>query len=149
MKLSREHTDNGEDRAINLQVRLREVLWRPEVLPPVSVADQNGGAGPFFRIARAKITTDDRLNAEDLEKVGGDVCDRRARGLRSARNGRDVVVVFSNRAKAVVLIAKVVEVRVRKARPTALRANLEDRHDPACMGVRQRSEERRVGKECR
>ena len=48
----REHADHGEDRAVDLQVRLREIPRRSEMLPPVSVADENGGAGPFLRVAR-------------------------------------------------------------------------------------------------
>lgn len=44
----REHADNGEDRAIDLQVRLGEVPRRSEILPPISTADKNGGPAPFF-----------------------------------------------------------------------------------------------------
>ena len=143
-KSGREHADNGVDRAINLQVRLREVLRRSEILPPVSIADKNGGASPFFRVAGAEIPPEDRLNTEDLEKVGRDACNRRARRLRSSRNGRDVVIVLRNRLEAAALIAKVVEVRVRKARRPALRGDLEDGHDPVRIGVRQRPQQHAV-----
>ena len=34
-KSGREHADDGEDRAVNLQVRLREIPRRSEMLPPV------------------------------------------------------------------------------------------------------------------
>jgi len=59
-KSGREHADNGEDRAINLQVRLREISRRSELLLPVSIADKNGGAGPFFRVAGVEIPPKDR-----------------------------------------------------------------------------------------
>src|SRR5207302_1475566 len=66
-KSRRKHADNGEDGATNLQVRLRQILRRSEMLPPVSIADKNGRASPFFRIASAEIPSDHRLNTEDLE----------------------------------------------------------------------------------
>src|ERR1700722_13504535 len=105
------------------------------MLPPVTIADKNGRASSFFRVAGAEIPPEDRLNSEHLEKVRGDPCDRCARRLRSTRNGCDVVIVFCNRLKAPVLIAKVVEVRVRKAIWPALRGDFEDRHDPVRVGV--------------
>ena len=113
-KSVREHADNGVHRAINLQMQLREVQRRSELLPPVSIADQNGGAGPFFRVGGGEIVPEDRLNTEDLEKVGGDGRDHRAGRLRSSRNGHDVGIVLCDRLEAAVLIAKVVEVRVGK-----------------------------------
>ena len=143
-KTGREHADDGEDGAINLQVRLREIPRRSEILPPVSVADKNGGAGPFFRVAGAEIPSEDRLNTENLEKVGRDTCNCCARRLRCSRNGRDVVIVLRNRLEAAALIAKVVEVRVRNARRPALRGDLEDGHDPVRSGVRQRPQQHAV-----
>ncbi len=121
-KSSGEHTDNGVDCAINLQVdcainlqvRLREVSRRSELLPPISIADKNGGAGSFFRVAGGEISPEDRLNAEDPEKVGGNAGDRRTGRLRSSRNGHDVGIVLRDRLEAAVLIAKVVEVGVGK-----------------------------------
>ncbi len=77
-KCGREHAYNGENRAINLQVRLGEVRRRSELLPPISIADKNGGASPFFRVAGGEIPPEDRLNTENLEKVGGDARDHRA-----------------------------------------------------------------------
>src|SRR6202050_2879561 len=46
-KSGREHTDNRVNRAVNLQVRQREILRRPEIPPPISVADKNSGASPL------------------------------------------------------------------------------------------------------
>ena len=143
-KSGREHADNGEYRAINLQVRLREVPRRSEILPPVSVADKNGGAGSFFRVVGAEIPPEDRLNTEDLQKVRRDGCNRRARGLRTSRNGRDVVAVLRNRLEAAALIAKIIEVRVCNARRPALRGDLEDGHDPVRIRVRQRPQQHAV-----
>jgi hypothetical protein len=92
------------------------------MLAPISIADKNRGPGPFFRVAHAEIPPEDRLNSEDLEKVGGDVRDRRAGGLRSTRNGRGVITVLRDRLKAAVLIAKIVEVgsATRDQRPFEL-----------------------------
>src|SRR5437867_5522242 len=96
-KSGREHADNGEDRTVDLQVRLREVRRRSEILPPVSIADKNDRRCSFLRVTGAQIPSEDRLNSEDLEKVGGDARDRRARRLRSTRNRRGVVMVLCNR----------------------------------------------------
>src|SRR6267143_971932 len=137
MKSGRKNSDNGETRAINLQVRLREVPLRSEMLPPVFMADKKSGVGTFSRVVGAEVPPEDRLNAEDLEKVGRDVCNRRARRRRGSGNGRESVVVLRNRPEAAALIAKVVEVRVRKSRWPALRSDLEDGHDPVRIGVRQ------------
>ena len=82
-KSGREHADNGEDAAVNLQVGLREIPRRSEMLPPVAIADENGGAGAFFRVAGAEIPAEDRLNPEDLEKARRNSGNRRARRLRS------------------------------------------------------------------
>ena len=102
------------------------------------------GPAPFFASLGAEIPPEDRLDAEDLEKVGRDVRDRRARRLRRPRNGRDVVAVLRDRLEAAALIAKVVEVRVREARRPALRGDLEDGHDPVRIGVRQRPQQHAV-----
>src|SRR5712671_1082767 len=111
----REHADNGIDRATNLQVRLREVWRRSEVLPPVSIAGKNDQRGPFLRVAGAEIPPEDRLNSEDLEKVGRDTGGRHTRRLRSSRNGYvAAVLVLRNGLEAAALIAKIVEVGVRK-----------------------------------
>ncbi len=80
-KTGREYSDNGADRAINLQVRLREVRRRPEVLFPVSIAGKNGAASAFFRVVGGEVPSEDRLNTENFEKVGRDVCNHRARRL--------------------------------------------------------------------
>src|SRR5258708_39033457 len=90
------------------------------------LTDKNSGVGPFFRVAGGEIPPEDRLNTENLEEVGGDARDRRARRLRGTGNGYDVIIVFRNRLEAAVLIAKVVEVWVRKMCPPAFRADLED-----------------------
>src|SRR5882762_2700139 len=103
----REHADNGIGRATNLQVRLREVRRRSEVLPPVSITGKNDRRGPFLRVAGAEIPPENRLNSEDLEKVGGDAGDRSTSRPRSTRNGCDQVMVFRNRQKAAILIAKI------------------------------------------
>src|SRR5229473_6964033 len=143
-KCGGEHTDNGVDRAINLQVCLREIPRRSELLPPISIADKNSRVGPFFRVAGGEIPPEDRLNTENLEKVGGHARDRRARRLRGTGNGHDVIIVFCNGLEAAVLVAKVVEVRIRKMCPPSLRANLEDGHDPARIGVRQRPQQNAI-----
>ena len=49
------------------------------------MADKHGGR-PLSYVAGAEIPAEDRLNTEDLEEIGRDVCDRRARRLRRARN---------------------------------------------------------------
>ena len=107
------------------------------MLPPVSIADKSSGARPYFRLAGVEIPPENRLNTEDRQKVGRDASNPRARGLRSSRNGRDVVVVFSDRLEAAALVSKIVEVRIRHARRPAFRGDLEDSHDPVRIGVRQ------------
>src|SRR5713226_5108892 len=107
----------------------RKVRGRSEVLPPVAVADQAGPSGAFFRVAGAEIPPEDRLNSEDLEKVGRDVRDCHSRRLRTTRNGPGAVIVLRDRLEAAVLIAKIVEVGVRKMCPPTLGVDLKDGHD--------------------
>src|SRR5579864_130220 len=80
-KSGRKHTNYGENPALNLQVRMREVRCRSELLPPVSIADKSRGAGPFLRVLGAEISPENRLNIKDPEKTGRDMRDRRARRL--------------------------------------------------------------------
>src|SRR5579864_7983146 len=68
-KSVREHADNGVGRAVNLEVRLRQVLRRPESLLPVSITGENGGSSAFSCIAASKVPAKNRLNTENLEKV--------------------------------------------------------------------------------
>ena len=114
-KSGREHADHGVDGAVDLEIRLREVRRRAEMLLPVPEAHENGGCGPLRPVLGAEIPPEDRLDAEDLEKAGRDARHRRSRRLRTSRNGRHVVRVLRHRLEAAVLIAKVVEVRVRQA----------------------------------
>lgn len=83
LKPVREHANHGEDRVINFQARPRKVLRRSEILLPISITDQSDWSGAFPRVRGAEIAPDDRLNPEDLEKVGGDTCNHRAGRLRS------------------------------------------------------------------
>src|SRR5260370_31296117 len=82
-KFRRKHADNRVHCTINLQARLREVPRRSEILSPVSIADKNGGAGPFFRVAGGEIPPQDRLNLGDPWKLGRDPWRHRARPVRS------------------------------------------------------------------
>ena len=134
----RKHADDGVHLAVDLQVRLREVALRPEVLPPVPLADEDGGRGSLLVVGRAEVPPEQRPDAEDPEEAGRHVRHVRARGLEGARNRHEVVVVPGHRLETAVLIPEVVEVRVRQARGPALRGDLEDGHDPARVGVRQR-----------
>jgi hypothetical protein len=143
-KTGGEHADHGEDLAANPQVRLRQIRRRPEILTPVTLADQGGGSGPCFRVAGAEAPSEDRRRAEDLEKIRRNHTDHRARRLRRARNGHDVGAVFRNCLKAAALVAEIVEVRIRKARRPTLRIDLEDGHDPVRRRVRQRSQQHAV-----
>ena len=108
------------------------------------MAHQDGRAGPFPRVAGLEIATDNRLNAEDLEKVGRDARNLGPRGLRRPRNRRDAVAVLRDRLEAAALVAEIHEVRVREPRPPALRGDLEDGHDPARVGVGQRPQQHAV-----
>ena len=53
-------------------------------------------------------------------------------------------MVLGNRLEAVVLIAKVVEVRVRQARPRALGVDFENGHNPVRLGIRQRPQQHAI-----
>src|SRR4029077_8085287 len=100
LKPGREHADDGVDRATSLQVQLREVLRRSELLLPVAKADQNDASGPFLGISSAEIPPEDGLNTEDFEKIRRDGSNRRARRLRSAGNGHDVILILCNGLEA-------------------------------------------------
>ena len=63
-------------------MRLLEIARRSEMLPPISIADKNGGSCPFFSVAGVEIPPEDRLNGEDLKKVGRDACNNCACRLR-------------------------------------------------------------------
>src|SRR6202050_2261235 len=64
-----EHADNGEEPAIKRQVRRRADPGRPKILPPISIANENGRAGSFFRVAGAKIPSENRLNSQNLQET--------------------------------------------------------------------------------
>ena len=53
-------------------------------------------------------------------------------------------MILCDRLEAAALIAKVVEVWVRNARPCATRVDLEDGHDPVRIGVRKRLQQHAV-----
>ena len=78
----RQHADDGKDRSIDLQVRLRKVLRRSEVLPPVAIADEDGGSRPLLRVAGGEIPPEDRLDVEDLQEAGRHVRHVRPRRLQ-------------------------------------------------------------------
>src|SRR6266851_9213622 len=99
------------------------------MLPPISIADQNATASSLFCIVGAEIPSQDRLNTENLEKIGRDPCNRRACRLRTSRNRRNALIVFRNRLEAETLISRVVEVRISNSRRPALRGDLRDGHD--------------------
>src|SRR6267154_6567302 len=107
------------------------------MLPPISIADQNGTASSLFCIVSAEIPSQQRLNTENLEKIGRDPGNRRARRLRTSRNRRNALIVFRNGLEAATLIAKVVEVRIRNSRRPALRGDLKNSHYPVRVGIRQ------------
>src|SRR5713101_6612753 len=114
------------------------------MLPPISIADQNGTTSSLFCIVSAEIPSQDRLNTENLEKIGRDACNRRARRLRTSRNRRNDLIVFGNRLEAATLIAKVIEVRISNSRRPALRGDLRDGHDPVRIGIRQWTQQHAV-----
>ena len=120
-------------------------------MSPISIADKNDRRSTFSRIAGGEIPPENRLNSEDLEEPGRDDGNRGARRLRGTRNRRHVVMILCNRLKAAVLIAKVVEVRIRNAGPPAIRVDFEDGHDAVRIGVRQRAQQHAVynAEDCR
>ncbi len=150
-KSCREHADNREDRRVNLQVGLREIPRRPQILPPVFMADENCGAGSLSRVADGEIAPEERLNTEHLEKVWRNGRNRSARGLRCSRNGGDAARVLGHCLEAAGLVSKIVEVRIRQTRRPALRSDLEDRHDPVRVTVGQRPQQHAVddAEDCR
>src|SRR5258708_20804637 len=114
------------------------------MLPPISIADQNGTASSLFCVTSAEIPSKDRLNTENLEKIGRDACNRRARRLRTSRNRRNALIVFRNRLEAATLIAKVVHVRIRNSCRPVLGGDLKDGHDPVRIGIWQWSQQHAV-----
>jgi hypothetical protein len=140
----RQHADHREARAVDLQVNLREIARRSEVLTPVSVADEHSGRGALGPVLGHETATDDRPHAEHLEKVGRHPSDDRARRRRCSRYRRDGSAVLRNRLEAAVLVAEVVEVGIRQGRRPALRRDLEDGDDPIGIGVRQRPQQHAV-----
>src|SRR5579864_4287023 len=107
------------------------------MLFPVSITYNDDGGSSFNVVGCCETTTEYGLNTKDFEKVGGDTGDSGTCWLQSAGNRSDVRVVFCNRLKTAVLIAKVVEIRVGYARPATIRVNLENCHDPIRITVRQ------------
>ena len=140
----RENSDDRADRVIDFQVRSGEIRRRSQILFPVSVADQCHWRCALLRIRGHEVAADYRLNAEDLQEFRRDAGNHAAGRLRSTGNGGNIRAVFCDRLEAAVLVAEVIEIRIGQTRPCAASVYLEDGHDAAGIGVRQRPQQHSV-----
>src|SRR5207248_4079460 len=108
------------------------------MLFPISVTDECDWRRTFSPVRSGETTSQNRLNLKNSEKIWRDARHYRARWLSRPGHRRHVFVVLRNRLESVILIAKVIEVRIGKPGPRALRVDLEHSHDPVRIGVWQR-----------
>src|SRR5437660_5394947 len=97
-------------------MRMREILRRSEILPPVTVAHERDRRRSLVVVTGRKIPTDHRLNAEYSEKLRRYGRNYSARGLLRSGNRNSIGRVLCDGLKTMALIAKIVKVRIREAR---------------------------------
>src|SRR5438552_18450414 len=104
---------------------------------PVSIADEHERSRTLIIVGRVQIATNDRLNAESAEELGRDVRDHRARWPRTAGHSRGVGRVLCDRLEAMALVAKIIEIRIRKPAMSAVGLDFEHGHNAVWIGIRQ------------
>src|SRR4029077_17532505 len=86
----REDANHRLDPVVYFQMRLRKILRRSEILPPVTIAHERDRRRSLLVITRRKIAAHDRLHTEYREKLRGHRGYGRARRLRASGDGNRV-----------------------------------------------------------
>src|SRR5579864_2671502 len=147
MKISRKHADNGCRLVVNVE-RLPDDIFTAKVPLPPAIAEHRQSRRGSLVFTGTEVTSRQRMHSNGLEKI---ICRHgRRQQLRRARAAQQdlVLSVTGKPLKNLLLRAPVEIVRIRslKLREYFCRPCVIYFHQPRCIAIRQRTQQRRVDK---